>query len=159
MSDYKSRAEEADIQNVDELSEEIYFVLQWKTEGDAELRVSSINPGQGIEAYMRLYLWFAGTTGLALSEVMRLCMHPISPKFDYEIADALEKWLEQERRLRAHGQAYTLNAALKITALQTLMRCKREQFDSMEREARGETGGIISEATYDSLCMKVREYA
>ena len=70
-----------------------------KTEGDAALRVSSGQPGQGLQAYMRVYLWFAGTTGLALTEKTRTLMHPTPPKHEYDIADALEKWQEQERTL------------------------------------------------------------
>ena len=42
-----------------------------KTEGDAALRVNSGEPGKGLQAYMRVYLWFAGTTGMALTEKSR----------------------------------------------------------------------------------------
>ena len=49
-------------------NEELYYLMVEKTEGDAALRVSSGQPGQGLQAYMRVYLWFAGTTGLALTE-------------------------------------------------------------------------------------------
>ena len=44
-------------------NEELYYLLVEKTEGDAALRVNSGTPGQGLQAYMRVYLWFAGTTG------------------------------------------------------------------------------------------------
>ena len=43
------------------------------------------------QRYMRVYLWFAGTTGLALTEKTRMLMHPTPPKHEHEIADALEK--------------------------------------------------------------------
>ena len=75
----------------DEASEGLYYVLVEKTEGDAALRVNSGEPGQGIQAYMRVYLWFAGTTGMALSEKTRMLMHPKEAKHEWEIADALEK--------------------------------------------------------------------
>ena len=58
------------------LSEELYYVLVEKTEGDAGLRVNSGETGEGLQAYMRLYLWFAGITGLALTEKTRELMHP-----------------------------------------------------------------------------------
>ena len=45
-------------------------------------------------------------------------MHPTPVKHEHEIADALEKWSEQERTLRAHGDDYKLNAAFEATALQ-----------------------------------------
>ena len=63
-------------------------------------------------------------------------MHPNPVKHEYEIADALERWSEQERTLRAHGDEYKLNAAFKVTALKVLMNCKKEQFELFEREAR-----------------------
>ena len=40
-------------------NEELYYLMVEKTEGDAALRVSSGQPGQGLQAYMRVYLWFA----------------------------------------------------------------------------------------------------
>jgi len=76
--------------NCDEASEGLYYVLVEKTEGDAALRVNSGEPGQGIQAYMRVYLWFAGTTGMALSEKSRMLMHPNPVKHEWEIVDALE---------------------------------------------------------------------
>ena len=52
-------------------SEDLYYVLVEKTEGEAALRVQSGSPGDGMEAYQKVYLWFAGTTGLALSDAPR----------------------------------------------------------------------------------------
>ena len=129
-----------DISDPARCSEDLYYVLVEKTEGDAALRVNSGEPGEGIKAYMRVYLWFAGTTGLALTEKTRMLMHPAPAKHDHEIADALERWSEQERTLRAHGDEYKLNAAFKVTALRVLMSCKREQFEFLEREARTRHG-------------------
>ena len=74
----------------DSCSEDLYYVLVEKTEGDAALRVNSGDPGDGIRAYMRVYLWFAGTTGLALTEKTRMLMQPTPVKHEYEVADALE---------------------------------------------------------------------
>ena len=106
-----------DIGNQANANEDLYYVLVEKTEGEAALRVNSGEPGEGVQAYMRLYLWFAGTTGLALTEKTRLIMHPTPAKHDHEIADLLERWSEQERHLRAHGDEYKLNTAYKLTAL------------------------------------------
>ena len=82
------------------VSEDIYYVLVEKTEGDAGLRVNSGETGEGLNAYMRLYLWFAGITGLALTEKTRELMHPNPVKHEHEIADALEKMV----RTRAHAE-------------------------------------------------------
>ena len=92
--EYTEKAQEAGITKVNELSEDVYFVLMGKTESDAYLRVASAESGEGVEAYMRVYLWFAGTTGLALSEATSRAMRPATPNNDYEIADALERWME-----------------------------------------------------------------
>ena len=145
--------------NADSSSEDLYYVLVEKTEGDAALRVNSGEPGDGLQAYMRVYLWFAGTTGLALTEKTRMLMHPTPVKHEHEIADALEKWAEQERTLRAHGDDYKLNAAFKVTALRVLMTCKREQFEFLEREARTKHSDKICDDMFDELYSKVREYA
>ena len=72
-------------------SEGLHYVLVEKTEGDAALRVSSVEPGKGVDAYMKIYLWFAGTTGLALTEMSRMVMQPKAPNNDYDTADALDK--------------------------------------------------------------------
>ena len=65
-----------------EANEELYYVMVEKTEGDAALRVNSGEPGNGLAAYMRVYLWFSGTTGLALTEKTRMLMHPNPPKHE-----------------------------------------------------------------------------
>merc|ERR1711951_99651 len=142
-----------------EASESLFYVLVEKTDGDAALRVNSGEPGEGLEAYMRVYLWFAGTTGLALTEKTRILMHPTPVKHEHEIADALERWAEQERTLRAHGDDYKLNAAFKVTALRVLMSCKREQFEFFERESRARHGDKISDEMFDDLLARVKEYA
>ena len=97
--------------DVDQASENLYYVLVEKTEGEAALRVSSGTPGEGIAAYQKVYLWFASTTGLALQEKMMRLMQPVQSKNEHEIADALEKWAEQERTLKMHGPDYELGAA------------------------------------------------
>ena len=77
------------IVNHKDTDEGLYIVLVDKTEGEAALRVNSGEPGEGLQAYMRVYLWFAGTAGLALTEKTRLIMHPTPAKHDHEIADLL----------------------------------------------------------------------
>ena len=88
-----------------------------------------------------------------------MLMHPTPPKSEHEIADALEKWSEQERTLRAHGKNYELNVAFKVTALKILMSCKREQFENMEREAKSRHGDELSESMFEDLVERIKEYA
>ena len=141
------------------IRDSLYYVLVEKTEGEAALRVHSGEPGEGLGAYMRIYLWFAGTTSLALTEKTRMIMHPNPAKHISEVADALEKWAEQERTLRVHGEDYKLPAAFKVTALRLLMSCKREQFDIMEREAKANNGDKVCEEMFADLFARVKEYA
>ena len=157
--DVQSLIETACVDNMEQGSDDIYVVLQMKTEGDAVVRVQSGEPGEGIQAYMRIYVWFAGTTGLALSAKSAVLMNPTPVKHEYEIADALEKWSEQERTLRAHGDEYKLGAAMKSTALRLLMSCKREQFDAMERECKALNNDPMNETAFSALHARVREYA
>ena len=65
-----------DMVDRDRAAEDIYYVLVERTEGEAAFRVNSTETGEGTEAYQKIYSWFAGTTGLALSERTRMLMHP-----------------------------------------------------------------------------------
>ena len=58
--------------DLNRICEDLYYVLVEKTEGDANIRVSSGETGDELRAYMRLYLWFAGTMGVALTEKTQL---------------------------------------------------------------------------------------
>ena len=64
-----------EIEDGDAVSEGLLYVLVAKTEGDAAQRVNSGEPGEGMQAYMRVYLCFAGTTVLALMEKTRILIH------------------------------------------------------------------------------------
>jgi hypothetical protein len=61
-----------------------------KCEGEAASRVLSVKKGEGLEAYMQIYFWFAGQSGMALSKRMEWVMRPPVPKDDYELAEAFE---------------------------------------------------------------------
>ena len=45
-----------ELEDIKRISEDIYYVLVEKTEGDAGLRANSGEMGEGLNAYMRLYL-------------------------------------------------------------------------------------------------------
>ena len=143
----------------EQINEELYHVLVEKSEGETALRVNSGEPGSGLEAYQRIYLWFAGMTGLAITERTRNIMHPSPPKHESDIADALERWSESERLLSAHGEEYKMPAAHKITALRIMMTCRREQFEVMEQECKIANGDKVSEGMYDMLFARIRDWA
>jgi hypothetical protein len=106
----------------------MYCVLVDKTEGEAMIRVKSVEEGQGLLAYQRMYKWFSGTTGLALTERTKMVMSPVQPRREDEIADAVDKWREQVRALESFGDMYKLSLAFKVTALKSLMVGKAKEF-------------------------------
>ena len=84
-------------------------------------------------------------------------MHPSPVKHEWELADALEKWCEQERTLRAHGDEYKMSAAFKVTAIRVLMTCKREQFETFERESRGRHQDKVCDEMFNDLLARVKQ--
>ena len=82
------------IQDPTRCEEEVYYVLVEETEGEAALRVNSDEPGQRLEAYTRVQLWFAGITAFAVTEKTSMKMHLYPPRHEDEIAYALWKWAE-----------------------------------------------------------------
>ena len=106
--------------------EDMYSVLMDKTEGEAWLRVKSVISGNGLEAFVKVYKWFTGTSGQGLSERARSIMAPTPPKSEGEIAEAVDKWTDGLRILENHP-GYSMHVNLKVTALKQLMvgRAKR----------------------------------
>ena len=62
-----------------------------------------------------------------------MIMHPEAVKREEDIADALEKWCEQERLLSPHGEEYKLSAAFKVTALRLIMSVKSEDIRAFRK--------------------------
>ena len=85
------------------LNEDLYAVLMDKTEGEAWQRVRAVNSGHGLEAFVRIYKWFMGTSGQGLSEKARIIMSPSSPKAEGDIAEAVDKWLGGLRNLQGQN--------------------------------------------------------
>ena len=56
--------------------EDMYYALVEKCEGEAAIKVNAASKGSGLQAYQSVYLWFAGTTGMALSIRTEWVMHP-----------------------------------------------------------------------------------
>jgi hypothetical protein len=48
------------------VNEDLFSVLMDKTESEAYFRVKSVEPGNGIEAFVKIVKWFMGTSGLGL---------------------------------------------------------------------------------------------
>ena len=80
-------------------------MLVEKTEGDAALRVNSGEHGEGLKAYVRVYLGFAGAAGSALRKKCRMHMHPNLVRHEHEIAGA-------NRNEHSKHTAMSVNSAL-----------------------------------------------
>ena len=56
--------------DIERLNEDMYSVLMDKTEGEAWLKVKSVTSGSGLQAFIRVYRWFACTSGQGLSDCL-----------------------------------------------------------------------------------------
>ena len=158
--DHEDQPPRWDNMKVAKLNEDMYSVLMDKTEGDAWLRVKSVISGRGLEAFVRIYKWFAGTSGMGLSERARVIMAPTAPKSEGDIAEALDKWLEGLRLLQSH-KGYRMSIQLKVTALEMLMTGRaRDQFEIWEQDIPKVMEGDEAELqAWNELLGKVQDYA
>ena len=60
------------------IEEDPYYIIVEKPKRGSETaqRVATVEPGQGILALMKVYAWYAGTTGLALKRRTEMVMSP-----------------------------------------------------------------------------------
>ena len=147
--------EERDL-NRDKFEEDLYVVLIDKTEGEALTRVRAAAHGKGISAYMNLYKWFTGTTGMAVTECMRKIMTPITPKHESDIADAIDKWIESVRNLAAIKEEYNMQIPFRFVALEHIMNVGNARM--FYENARMKINGNTAEE-FNELMSKCRDYA
>ena len=69
-------------ERVNAIDEDLYYILTDKTSGSALEKVHTANPGQGIKAFQRLWVWFGCCSGMAIQERSRHVMNPSPPKTD-----------------------------------------------------------------------------
>ena len=107
--------------------------------GDACLHVRAFDIGEGITAYVKVYKWFMGTSGMGLSEKAHQIMAPTAPKLERGFAEAVEKWLEGFRLLSNH-RGYDMSYKLQVTALKMLMVGRaRHHFELWEEEYKADS--------------------
>ena len=118
-AEWEERVNEREIMTIDlrRLNEDLFAVLVDKTESEAYFRVKSAEPGNGIEAFVKISKWFMGTRGMGLQDKARQIMAPIPPKSEGTIADAVETWLEGPRIISNHKG----HAVLRVTALKIFL--------------------------------------
>ena len=135
--------------------------FSWKkAEGDAWLRVKAVKSGRGLEAFVRIYKWFAGTSGMGLSERARVIMAPTAPKSEGDIAEAVDKWLEGLRLLQSH-KGYRMIIRLRVTALKMLMIGRaKDQFELWEQDMpKIMDDDAAEDKAWNELLGKVQDYA
>ena len=115
----------------EEMDEDLFCVFVDKCEGEALTKVRSVNPGEGWQAYQRLFLWYGSSSGLALQERAKLVLSPKDPKKDDEVSGALNGWLEQLRIVEDQPY-YVLSPLMKFIAVRMLMDNKKDVFEQAE---------------------------
>ena len=97
------------------MSEDLYYVLVEKTEGEAAVKVKSVPAGKGIMAYHKVYWWNVKTSGIALQDRSRKTMYPETITKIEKLMEGLEEWESNLKILDQHGSAYQLKAQAKLT--------------------------------------------
>jgi len=146
----------------DTFSEDLFSVLYEKCEGDALLKVQSVDMSseeKGLVAYKAIHAWFTQTTGLAISHRMQYIMSPPRAKKDEDIAQAVEKWEREVTELeRLEPEDGKLTWGMKITALKLIITDKiKEHVDFKETEMRSK--GIKSETLYKQMKEEIMRWA
>ena len=62
--------------DVNQINNDLYYVLVEKTTGEAASKVKSVDEGMGFWAYFAIYWWFVKTSGVAIQERSRKAMQP-----------------------------------------------------------------------------------
>ena len=138
-------------------NEDLYYVLVEKTEGDAAVKVNGGDHGNGLQAYQTVYLWFAGTTGMALSKRSEWVMNPPIPKNSLELAMLIPKWMHEITQLSNYGEDYDLGVSYKMTALKIMMTKFKDHFVGMKEAA--EAKSSVKKNQYDELLKRVTNFA
>jgi len=144
------------------LNEDLYFILKEKTVGDAKARVNAVEPGNGLEALCKMYLWYSGTSGLAMGARMDLLMRPKPVTKPEELASALERWNEQLRFVTTHSTDdtnFTMGSELKCNALKHIMLNFPDKYESIESHVRAKGPMISGDEKFSIIEQEIREFA
>ena len=106
--------------NVNDLEQDLYYVLVEKTSGESAIKVKSVEEGKGIHAYFKIYWWFVKTSGIAIHDRSRKAMLPEAISKEENISTQLEAWEADNKVLQAQGKHYELNDHMKMIALEIM---------------------------------------
>ncbi len=83
-------------------------------------------------------------------------MHPSPPKREKELAEHVEMWQDEMRRLEAHGEEYKLAPVFKLNVLRMPITGKAKEYFDLWEADRDPTEAAKS---YEELLNKVKDYA
>ena len=118
--------------------------------------VKSVVSGNGLEAFVKLYNGFTGTSGQGLSERARAMVAPSPPKSEGDIAEAVDKLLESIRILENHP-GYSMHVNRRVTALKQLMVGRAEDQFEMREESMKSLGNGDSQRKW--ILNKAQDHA
>jgi hypothetical protein len=87
------------------VSADVWNFLTDKAEAEAYDKIKMAPKGQGVVVHGVLHRWFTDVSGLSLAEQARMLTHPARPKREEELAEHVEMWQDNMRRLEADGQS------------------------------------------------------
>ena len=63
-----------------------------KTDGDQGAKVKSVEVGDGVHAYFKIYWWFVKTSGIAVQDRLRKVMYPEPISKEDKMNESIEAW-------------------------------------------------------------------
>ena len=117
----------------DLIEDALYYVLMEKTEGNAAIKVKSVDPGQGLRAYYKIFAWYVKTSGQALGARARRAGQPEAITKEETMFEQIEAWEQDVKVLSQYGSDFTLNPQTQLLALESLMVNFKADFEQTER--------------------------
>ena len=120
---WKQKTDKGEVieQDIEEINRDIWAILVDKSGGEAWNKVNNAGEGEGAWAYIKLHQWFSKTTqqGRVINRVK--IMQPETPKHDWEVASAVEKWEERCRQMKEEQGEEELPESYKMAAMRQLL--------------------------------------
>ena len=88
---------------IEELNQDLYYVLVEKTTGEAAVKVKAAIEGRGFNAYFSIYWWFVKTSGIAVQERSRKAMQPEPTVKEEKMMECIEAWEEDVKIVEMQG--------------------------------------------------------
>ena len=103
-----------------------------KTTGESAVKVKSVEASEGLYAYFKIYWWFVRTSGIAVQELSRKCMHQEPIVKEERMMDHLEAWEADLKVIALHAD-YGLKDNHKMIALEIMFSKFPGIFETIER--------------------------